>query len=186
MFEKLLIKISRALDKNSLPYMIIGGQAVLLYGEPRLTRDIDITLGMGTDKLGQLLDIIKKIDLVPLPENIVSFAEKTFVLPVKDIKTNIRVDFIFSQTSYEKQAIERVNQVNFKNRIVRFASLEDIIIHKIFAGRPRDLEDVGSIMLKNPEFDKNYIIKWLEEFDSTMGQSKFADIFNDLIKNKTS
>lgn len=186
MFEKLLIKISRALDKNSLPYMITGGQAVLLYGEPRLTGDIDITLGVDIDELSRLLDIIKKIDLLPLPENIVSFAEKTFVLPVKDMKTNIRVDFIFSQTSYEKQAIERVNPVNFKNRIVRFASLEDIIIHKIFAGRPRDLEDVESIMLKNPGFDKDYIIKWLEEFDTAMGQSKFTDIFNDLVRNKTS
>lgn len=186
MFEKLLIKISRVLDKNSLPYMIIGGQAVLLYGDPRLTRDIDITIGVGIDELSQLLDIIKKIDLLPLPENIVSFVEKTFVLPVKDIKTNIRVDFIFSQTSYEKQAIERVNRVNFKNRIVRFASLEDVIIHKIFAGRPRDLEDVKSVLAKNPGFDKNYIIKWLEEFDISMGQSKFTDTFNDLMRNKTS
>ncbi|GAH87084.1 unnamed protein product, partial [marine sediment metagenome] len=30
--------------------MIIGGQAVLLYGEPRLTRDIDVTLGDDIDK----------------------------------------------------------------------------------------------------------------------------------------
>lgn len=29
--------------------MIIGGQAVLLYGEPRLTRYIDITLGIDTE-----------------------------------------------------------------------------------------------------------------------------------------
>jgi len=29
--------------------MVIGGQAVLLYGEPRLTRDIDITLGIGVE-----------------------------------------------------------------------------------------------------------------------------------------
>ena len=29
--------------------MIIGGQAVLLYGEPRLTRDIDITLGVNAN-----------------------------------------------------------------------------------------------------------------------------------------
>lgn len=184
MFEKLLTKISQALDENSLPYMVIGGQAVLLYGEPRLTRDIDITVGVSIDGLSQLLDIIEKIDLVPLPENIVSFAEKTFVLPAKDIKTNIRVDFIFSQTSYEKQAMERVNPVNFKNRIVRFASLEDIIIHKVFAGRPRDIEDAKSILVKNTGFDKNYIVKWLEEFDNAMEQSKFTDIFNDLIRNK--
>ena len=51
MIEKLIKKIARHLDKDKIPYMIIGGQAVLLYGTPRLTRDIDITLGIDTDKL---------------------------------------------------------------------------------------------------------------------------------------
>jgi predicted nucleotidyltransferase len=182
MFEKLLIRVTKELDKNSIPYMIIGGQAVLLYGEPRLTKDIDITLGVSVNKLNELLSIIKKIELLPLPENIKKFAEKTFVLPVKDAKTNIRVDFIFSQTSYEKQAIKRANIVNLKNAILKFASIEDLIIHKIFAGRPRDLEDVKSIIIKNPSFNKNYIKKWLEEFDSSMGQKKLIDIFKNIIK----
>ena len=47
MFKELITKIGDALNKKSIPYMIIGGQAVLIYGEPRLTRDIDITLGIG-------------------------------------------------------------------------------------------------------------------------------------------
>ncbi len=41
MFEEILSKIGASLNKHKLPYMIIGGQAVLLYGEPRLTRDIE-------------------------------------------------------------------------------------------------------------------------------------------------
>ncbi len=44
MFEFLIEKIARMLDEAGVRYMIIGGQAVLFYGEPRLTRDIDITL----------------------------------------------------------------------------------------------------------------------------------------------
>ncbi|GAH07467.1 unnamed protein product, partial [marine sediment metagenome] len=71
MFEELLIRIAKTLDNNNIPYMIIGGQAVLLYGEPRLTKDIDITLGVSIDKLSELLNIIKKIELMPLPENII-------------------------------------------------------------------------------------------------------------------
>ncbi len=47
MFKELITKIGDALNRKSIPYMIIGGQAVLIYGEPRLTRDIDITLGIG-------------------------------------------------------------------------------------------------------------------------------------------
>jgi hypothetical protein len=36
--------------------MVIGGQAVLLYAEPRLTRDIDITLGLSVNRLPTLLE----------------------------------------------------------------------------------------------------------------------------------
>ncbi len=41
MFQEILTKLALALDEQTVPYMIIGGQAVLLYGEPRLTRDIE-------------------------------------------------------------------------------------------------------------------------------------------------
>ena len=54
MFERLLKKIAIQLKKGAIPYMVIGGQAVLLYGEPRLTRDIDITLGMGVNGLDKI------------------------------------------------------------------------------------------------------------------------------------
>ena len=47
-----------------------------------------------------------------------------------------------------------------------FASAEDLIIHKIFAGRPRDIEDVRSILLKTPDLDRTYIRKWLSEFET--------------------
>ncbi len=36
MFEKLLAGLAASLKRYGIPYMIIGGQAVLLYGEPRL------------------------------------------------------------------------------------------------------------------------------------------------------
>ncbi len=55
MYTTLLEKIAGGLDRHKIPYMVIGGQAVLLYGEPRLTRDIDVTLGLGPDALPSLL-----------------------------------------------------------------------------------------------------------------------------------
>jgi hypothetical protein len=49
--EKLLKKISLKFEKNKIDYMIIGEQAVLIYGEPRLTKDIDIILGTDIEDL---------------------------------------------------------------------------------------------------------------------------------------
>ncbi|MCU0222804.1 MAG: hypothetical protein MUF27_01765 [Acidobacteria bacterium] len=34
MFDALLARIAQALDERAIPYMVIGGQAVLLDGEP--------------------------------------------------------------------------------------------------------------------------------------------------------
>lgn len=182
MFKTLLTTISRELEKSGLPYMIIGGQAVLLYGSPRLTNDIDITLGANVDEFGRVLEAVEDMGLEVLPEDIESFVKKTFVLPAKDRTTGIRVDLIFSFTPYEKGAIERARPVFFDDTAVMFASVEDVIIHKIFAGRPRDLEDAAVVMVKNPDFDREYIEKWLKEFDRTMESSNFTALFADLCR----
>ncbi len=54
MFQNLLARLGRALERARIPYMVIGGQAVLLHGEPRLTRDIDVTLGVDSGALARV------------------------------------------------------------------------------------------------------------------------------------
>ncbi|HUV41861.1 MAG TPA: hypothetical protein VMW23_08755 [Sedimentisphaerales bacterium] len=98
MIEKLIKKIAEHLDDAKIAYMIIGGQAVLIYGRPRLTRDIEITLGVDTDKFESIEGVCKKLQLTELTENPQDFAENTKVLPVEDPESKVRVDFIFSFT----------------------------------------------------------------------------------------
>jgi len=169
-FQKLLEQIAGELSAQNIPYMIIGGQAVLLYGEPRLTKDIDVTLGIGSEGLDLVMKSVENLKfdiLVPEPED---FVKETMVLPTLHEKSGIRVDFIFSFSAYEHQAIQNAKQVKISTQDVCFASLEDVIIHKIIAGRPRDLEDVRSVILKNPDYDLDYIKKWLREFDLSLGE----------------
>ena len=63
MFEEIIARIGAGLVRHCIPYMIIGGQAVLLYGEPRLTRDIDITLGVNIDRITELLAVVKELSI---------------------------------------------------------------------------------------------------------------------------
>jgi hypothetical protein len=180
-FERLLKKIALQLKGASIPYMVIGGQAVLVYGEPRLTRDIDITLGMGVDGLDRVKKIIKAIGLKSLVEKEKAFVERNMVLPTLDKKSGIRVDFTFSFSPDGRQAIGRARDIKLGRSLVRFASLEDVVIHKMIAGRARDLDDVKSILLKNPKHDLVYIKKWLKEFDKSLG-GKFLKVFRNIEK----
>lgn len=169
MFEELLGKMGRELDSRGIPYMVIGGQAVLLYGEPRLTRDIDVTLGVDEDVLETVLEAASRLGLEPIPEDIPAFVRETMVLPSMHRESGIRVDFIFSRSSYEREAIKRSRRVMIGGEQVAFASLEDLVIHKIIAGRPRDIEDARIVLIKNPDYDRDYILKWLDEFDAALG-----------------
>jgi len=183
MFEELLSRVGECLSRHNFPYMIIGGQALLIYGEPRLTKDIDITLGLNTDHLQKLLAIAGEISLKPLPENIETFVNKTMVLPCIDESSGIRVDFIFSFTQYENQAIKKGRKIVIKDQDVVFASPEDVIIHKIFAGRSRDMEDVRSILIKNKDLDKKYIHKWLLEFNRSSDENRnYVNDFEEIVK----
>jgi len=53
---------------------------------------------------------------------------------------------------------------------VRFATVEDLVIHKIVAGRPRDIEDAKGVLLRNPGCDEMYVRRWLMEFDKALGR----------------
>ena len=160
---------------------MIGGQAVLLYGEPRLTRDIDVTLGATLDRLANVQRAIGKAGLAPLVDPN-AFPRETMVLPCHDPETGVRVDFIFSSLPYEQVAIERGRCVTMGDAEVNFVSPEDLVVLKTVAGRPRDLEDVRSILLKNPDLDLSYIRHWLSEFGAALGQA-FQDRLNELLED---
>ncbi len=183
MVEKLIKKIARSLDRNKIPYMIIGGQAVLVYGRTRLTNDIDITVGLGSEKFSQIQKLCEAIKLKILSKNPFDFAQRNMVVPARDKKSSIRVDFIFSFTPYESQALERTKSVSMDGYPVKFASCEDIIIHKLVAGRAVDDEDVKSILIKNKKIDFKYINKWLAEFEKMDEYKGLSAKFKKLLGN---
>src|SRR3990172_9425569 len=111
-FETLLAKISKALEQEGVPYMVIGGQAVLIYGEPRFTRDIDITLGVDTDHAARIFKIARELSLERRENATEEFVKRNALLTVEDRETKIVVDFIFSFLPYERQAIQLANPVH--------------------------------------------------------------------------
>lgn len=184
MFNQLLERIALGLDERQIPYMVIGGQAVLIYGEPRLTRDIDITLGVGLERLSDALALADASGWRVLVEKPDQFVQRTMVLPLDDPQSKIRIDLIFSFSPYERQAMDRVHRVSVGKAMVRYAAAEDVIVLKITAGRPRDLEDARTILLKHRELDLAYIRGWLAEFDRSLGEN-YLQAFENLVRSSS-
>ncbi|MDZ4712731.1 MAG: hypothetical protein SGI89_10455, partial [bacterium] len=92
MLQKILINVVKELDKNKIPYAIIGGQASLMHGVVRFTQDIDIVLGIAIDEINKFQKLISKLNFEYLVENPEDFAKLTRVMPVYEKESNIKID----------------------------------------------------------------------------------------------
>ena len=142
--------------------MVIGGQAVLVYSEPRLTQDVDIVLGLAPDQVEEVVRLAEQLNLTP-DEGALSLARDSYVYPCVDRETGTRVDLVFSSSEYERLAINRAQTRVFGDVGVRFASIEDLLILKVVAGRAIDPVNVRNVLLKNPDVDAASVLHWLEQ-----------------------
>ncbi|MCH7760894.1 nucleotidyltransferase [candidate division TA06 bacterium] len=161
MILKTLKEIAQLLIKGEIPYMVIGGQATLQYGVPRFTEDIDITVALTPKELDQLLKLLQKKFRV-LPKDPLRFVQETWVLPVEHQKTKVRVDLVFSVTLFEQESIQGARKIQVEGIPIHYISPEDLVVQKIVAGRPRDIEDAkGVLQIQGKTLDRRKIAKKL-------------------------
>jgi len=142
--ESALIAICRFLKQQNIPYMVIGGMANAVWGEPRATLDIDITIWVEDAKIQNLIQSLTP-DFKLLPENPREFISKTRVLPIAT-QTNTRIDLLFGMLRFEESAISRAIEKDIHGTPVRFCTSEDLILHKIISDREKDLHDAKNII----------------------------------------
>jgi hypothetical protein len=72
-------------------------------------------------------------------------------------------DLVLAETEYQRVALERARaEVDSTGIRVRYLAPEDVIVHKLIAGRPRDLDDIESILDAAPQLDEAYLTEWAE------------------------
>jgi len=175
MFESVLRRLAEHLELRKIPYMIMGGQAVLAYGVFRSTKDIDVTLGLGPEGVDAILNLLKDCGWKALPENPREFVSEMSVLPSIDPATKVRIDFIFSFSSYEQIAIARANRLNIQGVNVSYISPSDLVIQKVVAGRPQDLDDAKWLIRRNRALDLEEIRRWLQHFEEALSRPLTAE-----------
>jgi len=185
LFESQLRILVKFLSKEKIRYAILGGVAVAVYGEPRMTADIDVNIIL--EKMG-MIDFLKKAkryNFYPSIPNAKQIALKNGILPMKlkKGKLNGRIDFIIAENAIEFTSIKRASMKKIGCVRAKFVGLEDLIIHKICSSRSRDLEDLkGILMRQRGKIKAGYVRIWLKKIDSANKGSHLCKLFNGLLK----
>jgi hypothetical protein len=146
-FLSALRALGNSLQEFGAPWLVIGGVAVIAAGVPRLTADIDATIwAPGTDPEA-LLDLLRIHRIVPRISDAITFAKERQVLLVQHEPSGVPVDLSLAWLPFEEEAVRCGVERDYAGVSIRLPRPEDLIIYKLVAARPRDLDDVEKLLL---------------------------------------
>lgn len=141
------LEVQQFLQRNRWQFCIIGALAVIRWGEPRTTQDVDIAL---LTRLGKEADVVDAV-LSEFPERIPN--ARRFALEHRVVLCNasngVGIDISLACSVIEEQIVARSSKFAFapKHSLVT-ASAEDVIVLKAFADRDQDWPDVRGIVAR--------------------------------------
>jgi len=143
-------------------FCIIGGLGVQRWGEPRTTLDADVTLlapwGEEEKYVNGLLEVFES-----RISDAHAFALTHRVLLIR-ASNGKDVDVSLGALPFEAIMVRQAAQVEFAPGLVLpCCTAEDLFIMKAFAARPRDWLDAESIVVRQTNLDKDYIIEHLTD-----------------------
>lgn len=154
--ETTLVRLATLLESHGTPYMVIGGFANLQWGRPRLTQDLDITVSATGTALADLLRHLAPAFHARVSDP-VAFAETTALVPLESAE-GTTVDMAIARLSLEAEALARATPIDVCGVPIRFATAEDLILHKIVSERARDAEDIeGIVARQRGKLDLDYL-----------------------------
>jgi len=171
--EGALLKLAAALERQGIPYMVIGGLANVVWGEPRATLDVDVTVWVDEANLaGAVTDLTAAFR--PLVEDPLEFLRETRVLPLES-EAGVRIDVVFGLLPFERDAIARAVPIVVAGAPVRFCTAEDLILMKIVSTRAQDLADAEAVAARRFDLlDLGYLEPRIKELADLLGRSEIA------------
>ncbi len=155
------------------PWYVFGGQAVLAYGQPRLTADVDVTVDLGAAGPADLVSELKRSSFELRFELSDAFLAESQLLPFFHRPTGLPVDVVLANSRLQVEFLERRRMVDAGGSKVPMISPEDLVAMKILAGRRKDLEDARGVLLERAgSIDLELVRKVIDRLDAVRGGHK--------------
>lgn len=177
-------EVSDFMTERRWKFCIIGGLAVMRWGEARLTQDVDFTLitGFGNEQgfIEPLLD--------HFPGRIADAASFALANRVLLLKTSSEIPFDVSLGAlpYEEKIVENATLFSFdRSTVLPTCSADDLFVMKLFAAREKDWRDAEGIALRQGEhLNHAYIVSNLDELCRATDRPEILNVARRILEGK--
>ena len=156
-----------ALKPLKLPMALMGGLAAAVWKHPRNTRDVDLLVDVRDLSPDELVDAMKRAGMRSKREPpMLSVGDQRIIqLLYQPPGTflDIQIDVLLADSPYQREALKRAAPAKLDEETeIAVLSCEDLIIHKLLAGRIVDRADVAALLRANRAIlDQAYLNGWL-------------------------
>ncbi|MCX7426353.1 MAG: hypothetical protein NTW96_12115 [Planctomycetia bacterium] len=168
--NELLRRVVDILEEQGITYLLVGSLASGVYGEPRLTHDIDVVVDLRPEQVARLCDAF------PAPDYYVSEkAAREAVAGGRQFNvihpaSGNKIDFMIARRdAWGRSQIDRRRREQIlPGRPGYTAAPEDVIVGKLWyyreGGSEKHLRDIAAMLqVSGDEIDKNYIDHWTRQ-----------------------
>jgi hypothetical protein len=158
-------------------WYVFGAQAVTSYGVPRLSADVDVTLALVPDAPERFARDMHDAGFTPRVDD-PEFVRRTRVMPFIHVSTGMPLDVVLAGSGLEDEFLDRAVVTDIGGTSVPLIELGDLIVAKVLAGRPKDLDDVSALWrLHGQNLDVNRIRQTLRLLEEALAQNDLVPSF---------
>uniref|UniRef100_A0A7C2K007 Nucleotidyltransferase family protein n=1 Tax=Schlesneria paludicola TaxID=360056 RepID=A0A7C2K007_9PLAN len=173
-----LYEFSDLFQRIGVPYVVMGGLAVRLYGLPRPTYDLDYTILLSRGQLPDLYDRAEELGYTVAPPYRAGWIDEVAGLPLVKFGLYVQgkiidIDVFLAETDYQREVLARRRREEVEEHSVWVVSPEDLILLKALANPPRDRLDIGDVRFMQGNLDETYLRQWA-------GRLQIADRFEEI------
>jgi hypothetical protein len=176
--SELLTALAGALSELGAQWYLFGAQAAVVWGRPRLTADIDVTVRLEPEDPERLVRTLEARGFALRVGDAADFARRARVFPFLHVASGMPVDIVLAGPGLEDLFLSRARPITMAGVVVPVICPEDLIATKILAGRPKDLEDVRGILReRSADLDLELVRSTLTLLEGALGQSDLLPVF---------
>jgi hypothetical protein len=174
--EAALVAFAALADRLGLRWYVFGAQAVSLHGFPRATADLDITVELGEVRPAAFVAALERSGFsARFPDE--DFIATTRVIPVVHEVSRLPIDFVLAGPGLEQRFLDEVVAHRLGEIQVPVLSIENLIVTKLLAGRPKDLQDIRELLDRADAIDHARIDALLVEIETALDQHDLRPVY---------
>ena len=147
----------RPLNGHGIRYFITGSVASMVYGEPRLTNDIDVVLEIGTHDISKLVDAFPEADFYLPPAEVIetellrgSRGHFNIISQHSMLKADV---YLVGSDPLQRWGMEQAKTLDIDGMPVCFAPPEYVILRKLEffreGGSEKHLRDIAAMLAES-------------------------------------